>query len=388
MKVLSVLFLGLVFFGVFAPNLTLAANSFYVLAVHGNENCLYQVVLTSTGIKIKRIECWVDPRGDTVSSAIKCDEEEFFTGLKCYLYIGASDSSSGTTKRTVGVSSFTNNGNVTDAQVLSSIIPSSFFSMQTTDISDVAASSTDNGAAAALNRLFIAGSQGTAGANDYLSFALNAEGLTTGAKSTIFSNPNTKTTLGGSISRDGGMAVQLSATSALWQLSTRLLNNGVPRKAPVSWTVLAYNGYSPDITNRIEVNSGVAGASAIKIQYLVFRAFRGVGTAAQQSQIMIQRIDDATGKPLETAKPLTVFKNAFLAPAEAFQSIAIAPNGEVMIFTEYSGACKKMILKAVKLVNGAVSGPAKLIAGCAGLASSTFGYTGLDITEDPESESP
>lgn len=239
--------------------------------------------------------------------------------------------------------------------------------------------------AAATNRLFTAGPKNSAAGNDYLSYALNSSGQPTGAKSTVFSNPSSKAALGASVSHDGSFSVQLSATSASWTLTTRKLKNGVPAGATFSWTIPAYSGYSPDITNAIEVNSGAAGRTAQKIRFLVYREFRNVGTTMQQSRIMIQTIDDVTAKPVGSAKPLTQFKNAFQATAEAIQSIAIAPDGGMLVFTEYSSACKKQILKAVNLNGDVTSGAAKTIAGCTGLASTPAGYLGIDISITPQS---
>ncbi len=263
--------------------------------------------------------------------------------------------------------------------------PTTPWAFQCTDPS--ASINRSSASAAAANRLFTSGPKNSAAANDYLSYALNPNGQPTGAKSTVFSNPTSKGALGASVSHDGSFSVQLSATSSTWTLSTRKLKNGVPAGRPSSWTIPAYSGYSPDITNAIEVNSGAAGQTAQKIRYLVYREFRNTGTTSQQSRIMIQTIDDVTGKQIGSAKPLTQFKNAFQATAEAIQSLAIAPNGDLLVFTEYSSACKKMILKAVNLNGDVTSGPAKTLAGCAGLASTPAGYLGIDISLNPQNTS-
>jgi hypothetical protein len=303
------------------------------------------------------------------------------------LYVGVSNTSGGSTARNVQTMEIGRvNGNVrfSDRKSLPAVQnPGSFYNTQTMKVGTIELRVDHGSEAAITDRLFIAGTQNTSAANDYLAFALDSEGDSNGSKSVVFSNPNSKTTLGGSVSRDGGMAVELTATRTTWTLTTRRLKNGLPAGAPFSWTIPAYHGYSPDLTNTILVSSNVAGESAIKFRYLIYRAFRNVGTSTQQSQIMIQKIDDATGKPIEAAKPLTVFKNSLLAAAEAFQSLAISPNAELLLFTEYSGACKKMILKATKIANGTLSGPAKVVAGCEGLASTPLGYIGIDIVESP-----
>ncbi len=258
------------------------------------------------------------------------------------------------------------------------------YSMQYSDVPS-AGLKKNNQQAEPLDRLFTAGTRNTTKANDYFSLAFNAGGLPTGSKGVIFSNPNTKTTLGGSINRDGSMAVQLSATSSSWTLTTRKLKNGVPAGAPFSWTVPAYNGYSPDITNAIEVNAGAAGSSATTGYYLVYRAFRNVGTTSQQSQILLQSLD-ASGHPIGSPTPITQFKNAFQASAETFQSLAISPNGKILLFAEYA-SCKKMILRWMRLANGAPSGAAKTAFGCSSVSQSPIGVVGMDIMRLPDSAS-
>jgi hypothetical protein len=226
------------------------------------------------------------------------------------------------------------------------------------------------------HRLFTLGPNTAALKNDYVVYTLDANDVPTGAKKVIFSNPSSKTALGASAAPDGGMAVQLTADSKSWTMSTRRLKDGLPIAAPFTWTVPAYSGYSPDITNAIEVTS--AGATS-RIRYLVFRSFRNVGTTSQQSQIMIQTIDDVTGKPIGDAKPLTSSVKAFIALAEAIQSIAIAPDGNLMLFTVYSEACKRQILKMVRLANSRIVGGATTLVGCSGLAATPAGVLGLDI---------
>ncbi len=232
---------------------------------------------------------------------------------------------------------------------------------------------------AAPNRLFTTGPNTAALKNDYVAYVLNADDFPTTAKKVIFTNPTTKTSLGGSVAPDGGMAVQLIADSSTWTLITRKLKDGVPIAAPFSWTVPAYTGYSLDITNTIEVNSGAAGASLQPIRYIVFRAFRNVGTAGQASQILIQTIDDATGQPTGPARALTNFAPALQATAEAIQGDAISPDGKLLLFTSYASACKRQIAKIMALANGQRVGPIKTVVPCAGLAETPGGVIGLDM---------
>lgn len=236
-----------------------------------------------------------------------------------------------------------------------------------------------NKAAAVPNRLYTAGTNTAALKNDYVAYVLGANDVPTTAKKVIFANPTTKTTLGGSVAPDGGMAVQLIADSSTWNLSTQKLNNGVPTGKSFSWTVPAYTGYSLDITNAIEVNTGAAGMSAQRVRYIVYRAFRNVATTSQQSQVLIQTIDDATGQPTGPARALTNFAPALQATAESIQGDAISPDGKVLFFTTYAAGCKRQIAKVMALSNGARVGAIKTAVSCTGLASTPGGVIGLDM---------
>jgi hypothetical protein len=381
MKVLSVLFVSLALIGILTADLTLAEDEFTIIKNNIRKTCVVNLIKTgTTGIRsIDRICNENRPEDEEVIDA--CGYYGEYPYYDVYELIKKGD---GFRVRKVEfrydeTTDFWTFTGVSEVPIAS---PTGPWAFQCTDPSAVV---TPNSTSAdPTNRLFTAGPKNSAAGNDYLSYALNANGQPTGAKSTVFSNPTSKAALGGSVSHDGSFSVQLSASSGSWTLSTRKLKNGVPAGAPFSWTIPAYSGYSPDITNAIEVNSGVAGKAAQKLRFLVYREFRNVGTVTQQSRIMIVTIDDTTGKPIGSAKPLTQFKNAFQATAEAIQSLAIAPNGKLLLFTEYSSACKKMILKAVNLNGDVTSGPAKTIAGCAVLASTPAGYLGIDISLAPQ----
>jgi hypothetical protein len=384
MKVFSILILGLALIGILAADLAPAQDQFTIIKNNIRKTCVVDLIKEgTTGVRfIDRVCNENRPTDEEVIDACGYygDVPDGFYDV--YELIRNGD---GFLIRHV---EFEYDGNSWDVNKVVEVPippPTTPWTFQCTAPPN--SSSQTTAAAAAANRLFTAGPKNSAAANDYLSYALSSSGQPTGAKSTVFTNPNTKAALGASVSHDGSFSVQLSATSGSWSLSTRKLKNGVPAGAPSSWTIPAYSGYSPDITNAIEVNSGAAGQAAQKIRYLVYREFRNVGTTSQQSRIVIQTIDDLTGKPVGAAKPLTQFKNAFQATAEAIQSLAIAPNGGMLVFTEYSGACKKQILKAVNLNGDIASGPAKTIAGCAGLVTTPAGYLGIDISITPQSSS-
>ena len=229
------------------------------------------------------------------------------------------------------------------------------------------------------NRLYTAGANTAALRNDYVAYVLGSDHSPTTAKKVIFANPTSKTTLGGSVAPDGGMAVQLIADSSTWNLSMQKLNNGIPTGKSFSWTVPAYTGYSLDITNAIEVNSGAAGKSAQRVRYIVYRAFRNVATTSQQSQVLIQTIDDVTGQPTGPARALTNFAPALQATAESIQGDAISPDGKILLFTTYAASCKRQIGKIMMLANGARVGAIKTAVSCTGLSSTPGGVIGLDM---------
>jgi hypothetical protein len=387
MRVLSILFLGLFLTGFVLTDAVYAQEVVYMGTVTNVKDTCYVVVEHfGVGLRISK-QCVSNQSNEVVNTT------EFWDGIDEIVYVyELIRTSSGELKVRVRIYDldFNEDGPEVDELLdefdLPGFSPATPYGFQANGAGLSGQLKTSASSAAPPNRLLTVGPRNAVAGNDYLSYVLNGDGSLTGAKNIIFSNPNNKGALGSSVSRDGSMAVELSATSALWTLVTRKLKNGVPAGAPISWTVPSYNGYSPDITNAIEENSGIAGVSAQKIRYLVYRVFRNVGTASQQSQIVIQKIDDAKGKPIGAPIPLTQFKNAFQAGAESVQSLALSPDGKLLLFTEYSGACKKMILKAASLSGNKFAKAPVVVAGCAGLASTPFGFLGLDIMRLSEEE--
>ncbi|MCI0603377.1 hypothetical protein L0156_10220 [bacterium] len=146
-------------------------------------------------------------------------------------------------------------------------------------------------------------------ANDYCRYSIKDDGLSAGQKKTLFNNPPGTFILGGTISRDGKIAVQFTATSSTsWKITTVLVDKGNPKQS-TSWSVPPYSSYSLDISGPVTLGTGAGGISQT-VRYLVFRAFRNVGTANQQSQLQVQTIDATTGKPIGAPMELTPFAKA------------------------------------------------------------------------------
>ena len=110
----------------------------------------------------------------------------------------------------------------------------------------------------------------------------------------------------------------------------------------------AYNGYSLDLSGPVTLAAGAGGISQT-VRYLIYRAFRNVGAANQESQLLVQTIDDATGKPVGTPRELTPFVKANNGNLEAAQSIAIAPDASSVLFASYNDVCKRYIIKGFDL---------------------------------------
>ena len=255
-----------------------------------------------------------------------------------------------------------------------------FHSFATTDASNMSTSETT---ALADFALFGPGTASGAVANDFFRYSVNEDGTSAGQKKPFFTNPAGTFILGGSISHDGKMAVQFTAKSATsWQISSRLIDNSNPAKPASSWSIAPYNGYSLDISGGVTLAAGAGGISQT-VRYLVYRAFRNVGAANQESQLLVQTIDDATGKPIGAPRELTPFVKAFNGNLEAAQSIAIAPDASSVIFASYSDGCKRYIIKGFDLSpTGTRVGSIKTVVPCGKLKES--GARGLDITGAPD----
>jgi hypothetical protein len=221
-------------------------------------------------------------------------------------------------------------------------------------------------------RFLAAGSFGTARANDYVSYPLYSSTKET----IIFANPDNRSAATAAVSPDGGLITQMTYKGLNHIAFGRILNsNGNPIGQPFQFfNMNDFQGYSQSLSNPI------ASASS-SIRYLAYRNFKEPGTANSKSQVVIRNVGAKTGLPKGKLRFITNFEKALNVEAEKFQSIAIAPDGEVILYTVWSNSCKKQILVARRLVNGSTAGSPKVIVGCRILEQYEVGVYGISIAE-------
>lgn len=254
--------------------------------------------------------------------------------------------------------------------------------------------------AGAAKRLLGAGPVQTQFSNDYFGYSLDANGVATGAKRALFKNPTGDAIFGGSISPSGVFASQFvlrAVTSFAFNLAARgfaltggpqtlerdakfvRLANGNPTQTTYTWHIAEDGGYTPRCTDPVPSAGSSSQKPAANVIYYFDRNFKNGGTPTAQSQIRIMNVDPTTAVPLGAPRPITNFVNAPLFNAETFQSISAAPDGGLVVYTVYSGACKKMILKAQRLTGGQKVGGAKTLLNCNQLTQSGSGVYGINI---------
>lgn len=90
-----------------------------------------------------------------------------------------------------------------------------------------------------------------------------------------------------------------------------------------------------------------------------------------------------------SAKVIAPFATTQQASAERFASVALEPNARFALYTAYSPACGKQIVKSQRFNNntGSKIGPPKVLLDCAAFTNSLTGAYGLDLVSTGESES-
>jgi hypothetical protein len=225
--------------------------------------------------------------------------------------------------------------------------------------------------------LFATGPYGTSGANNYVAYT-NVHSNNPAPKRNIFGNPANRFPGSAAISPDGGLASQMTFSGSNHEGWNRKLNNGNLDGSPTEWlNVNNFQGYSQSLSNPIQSTNRTTAPKA-GTRYLAYRNFRQ-GTPVNQSQILIQNVDATTGQPQGRARAITNFAKALNVDAEKFQSIALSPNGSLILYTVWNDECKKQILVARNLVNGSSSGKAKAIVGCKQLETYSLGVYGINI---------
>jgi hypothetical protein len=226
--------------------------------------------------------------------------------------------------------------------------------------------------------------------NDVFSALLNPSSGIPGARKSVFNNvPPSDVVFGATISRDGKLSVQSvqhtegSNITRVIQAKKVLNGGGSGSPSGISSNVV---GYSPAITDALGTSApgGTPSHTSSTFRLLAYRVFRNFGTANQQSQILIQQVNDVTGFPIGAARALTNFVKAPQFGLESSHSIAFAQDGTFILYTTFNSGCQKNILIAQRLnASGNKAGPSQVLAGCNQLASNPLGLYGMDIVKLP-----
>lgn len=146
---------------------------------------------------------------------------------------------------------------------------------------------------------------------------------------------------------------------------------GLPQSAVLSESII---GARP---------SRLAGALPETYRFLFFRVFRDISTteANLQSQILMQKVADSTGKFIGPARIFREFKAARFY--DFGESIAVAPHADAVFFTELDTSCNKKVMKAqaINPQSGMNVGPAQLLIGCSQLSYRSAGISGIDVIQ-------
>jgi hypothetical protein len=187
---------------------------------------------------------------------------------------------------------------------------------------------------------------------------------------------------GGGISADGRMAwVTGTNNDNKLVLGIQPLTDASHRSITIKLEVLLDPIISADITNPVSDDHKPGNAAVSGQRFFVFKVFQGSGNAIQTA-IFLQVVDEK-GKFVGDAKTIRKFKRTSQANAEAFQSIAVQPEGKYVLYTEFSSACGKEIIRRRNLDSqGNPKGRAKTVAGCSKMKNTPVGAFGLDLVDN------
>ena len=223
--------------------------------------------------------------------------------------------------------------------------------------------------------LLTTGTFGTSGANNYVSYSVG-----NGAKKKIFVNPDNRSPGTAAVAPDGGLVSQMTFKGLNHIGLIGKLINGNLADSPFEWlNANDFRGYSQSLSNPIE--STHRNTSQKKgTRYLAYRNFKQPGISESQSQVLIQNVDATTGKPQGSPRAITKFATSRNVRVEKLQSIAISPDGRLILYTAWDDSCKKQILLARSLANGASVGNPVVLVGCGQLNEYPLGVYGINIT--------
>lgn len=229
-------------------------------------------------------------------------------------------------------------------------------------------------------RLLSMGPFGTLGANDYVSYSWYGD-----KKKNIFVNPVNRSPGTAAVSPDGALVSQMTFEGLNHVGLDRKLNDkGNLGGPPTQWlNGNNFQGYSQSLSNPIQSTQRGTAAPKTGTRYLAYRNFRQPGTPNSQSQVVIQNVDATTGQLQGPPRAITNFAKALNVDAEKFQSIAISPDGRLILYGAWNSGCKKQVLVARRLENGSGVGTPKVIVGCGQLEKYKVGIYGINIAAIP-----
>jgi hypothetical protein len=181
------------------------------------------------------------------------------------------------------------------------------------------------------------------------------------------------------VAPDGGLVSQMTFKGLNHIGLIGRLINGKLAGSPFQWlNVNDFRGYSQSLSNPIESTHRSTGQKK-GMRYLAYRNFKQPGTSESQSQVLIRNFDATTGKPQGSPRAITKFATARNVDAEKLQSIAISPDGRLILYTAWNDGCKKQILLARTLANGSSVGNPIVVVGCGQLEEYPLGVYGINI---------
>lgn len=342
-----------------------AANQPYIVSFVAGEPGLGLVTVTQTDTGIQAGAASITPMGRTMGSTAVAS---FYNGWDgdIYFEIVATYARAGTKPIEIGSFSF-------DAQLKETIggglglFPGQYHPLHLS-----------------ASLLLAPGSFGTSGANNYVSYYFfGSEVLKT---VNIFVNPANLSLGTAAAAPDGGLVSQMTFTGLNHVgLDQKLKSNGDPAGPSSQWlNVNDFQGYSQSLSNPIESTSRGTAAPKAGTRYLAYRNFRQPGTSNSRSQVVIQNVDAKTGQLKGPPRAITNFAKALNVDAEKFQSIAISPDGRLILYSAWNSGCKKQVLVARRLANGSSVGKPKVVVGCRQLEEYPVGVYGINIAPIPE----
>jgi len=232
-------------------------------------------------------------------------------------------------------------------------------------------------------RFLAAGPFGTSGANNYVSYPLSGNTM-----KNIFVKPSDRSLGTAAAAPDGGLMSQMTFIGLVHDGWDRNLNDkGNLAGPPFQWlNVNDFQGYSQSLSNPIQSASFGSVAPKTGTRYLAYRNFKHPGTVHSKSQVVIQNVDATTGQLQGSPRTITNFAKAMNVAAERIQSIAISPDGGLILYTAWNNNCKKQVLVARSIANGSSVGTPKVIVGCGQLEKYKVGIYGINIA--PMAETP